>query len=514
MGQEASPGLPNWQGGGVSQEGLIALNEGQESSAADIPGASRTQINWMVDTEGNVRLRPAISSSTLFPGTYNRTSGTSTGILDMYVWRNVSDRREYLVYVRQDRTIWALDLLLGTTIALSTSDPTTQLDGSASKVVFTEDTQRLVMAGGGQLQVWQPPATVSARLGNYVAVTNQVPLSATHVVSLANYLVANEVTPAGLSGQIFWSGLGDGNHRTGWSALNFNTADADPDSIVALAGNLRELYAFGTKTLQVFGIGSDPTLPFTSSIAIALGCGAPYSVVRVDDQFAMLDDRRRLVFTNGRSYTVISDDIVKLIRDLTTVSDAFGFRVTVGFWDLIVWVFPTDGKAYAYDRRLQKWFQWRGFNGVDDFAGVRISSSAYWQAGNMTIVGDPLYENLWTLDIGVYSDTGPGLPILAERITERTDWGSAQRKACRKVRFFAKRGLSSTTTPYLAVAKRDDDGPWQESNLSLGALGDYTSFVDWYPGGIYRRRQFRLRYSSGVDVAITRAVEFWDAVGE
>lgn len=500
----------------MSEEGVIPLNEGQKSSADDRPGAQRIQINWMVDSNETIRVRPAISSSTLLPGTYNRASGTSTGIIGMYVWTNVFNRRDYLVYVRQDRTIWALDLLTGGVTALSTAGvPATLLDGGATQVVFSEDTQRLVMAGGGQLQMWQPPATQSARLGTYVAVTNQLPLSATHVISVANYLIANEATPASLSGQIFWSGLGDGTHATGWNALNFNTADADPDVTVALGANLREVYAFGTKSVQVFGIGADPTLPFSSSIAIALGCGAAYSVVRIDDQFAMLDDSRRFVFTNGRGYQVISDDVVKLVRDFGTVSDCIGFRARVGYWDLIVWVFPTEGKAYAYDRRLQAWFQWRGWNGSDDFSGIRANNAAYWPAGNLTLVGDPNFENIWSLDQGTFSDTGPGTPIVAERVTQRLDWGTGARKMCRKVRVFVTRGNGVTTPAYLDVAKRDDDGPWSGvSTLNLGVAGDYTSFVDWYPGGIYRRRQYRFRYSSGVNVAIARAVEFWDEVSD
>lgn len=508
--------LDKCQGACVSQEGVIPLTEGQKASADDRPNAQRIAINWMVDSNETVRQRPAISSSTFFPGTYNRKTGLNTGLIGIYVWTNAFNRRDYLVYVRQDRTIWALDLLTGVVTALSTAGVnSTLLDGGASQVVFAEDTQRLYMAGGGQIQTWTPPATLSTRLNTYTAVTNQVPLAATHVLSVANYIVANQVTPTSLGGQFFWSAIGDANHTTGWSAINFNTADADPDPILALGANLREVYAFGTKTTQVFGIGADPTLPFISSMAISVGCGAAYSVIRVDDQWAMLDDSRRFVFTNGRGYNVISDDVVKLIRDFTTVSDCIGFRARVGYWDLLVWVFPTEGKAYCYDRRLQNWWQWRGWNGLDDFSGIRANCSAYWTAGNLTFVGDPSFENIWTLDTATFSDTGPGLPIVAERVTERLDWGTASRKVRRRVRFLVKRGIATTTPAYLDVAKRDDDGPWSSyQTLNLGVAGDYASYADWYPGGIYRRTQYRIRYSSGVDVAVTKAIEFWDAVAD
>lgn len=462
-------------------------------------------INFLVDSSGLVRLRPAIVSTELAV----TAQGTPIG---MYVWRSVFDRREYLVYVTRDRKIWAADLVTLVTTALSDATVATQLDGSATQVVFAEDSQRLVMAGGGQLQIWTGTGLTSRIAGTTVGV-NEPPLSATHVVSLTNYLIANEIALPGQMNQIFWSGLGDGNHLT-WSPLNFNTADADPDPIIAIGANLREVFAFGTRTVQSFGPGADPNLPFAASSSLALGCGAAYSVIRRDDDFALLDASRRFVVTDARAYEEIGHDVSQIVRAYTTVTDCFGFRLRVAYWDLLVWVFPTEGKALAYDQALKRWFQWRGWNGADDYAAIRIGCYAPWHAGNLHIVGDPQAANIWTLDPTTASDQGPALPLVAERVPDRTDWGTPGRKRCTKVRAYCKRGTSDDPG-LLDVAKRDDDGPWGGSQLlSLGASGDQASFVDWYPGGIYRRRQYRVRCSSGVDIAIYRFVEFWEPLGD
>jgi hypothetical protein len=504
-------------------EALIPIDEGQKASADDSPGAARLAINWLVDSNDTVRQRPGISNTTLDTGVYNRTSGTNTGIIGMYVWRSVFNQREYLVYVRKDRRIWAKDLVTSVVSAISDTtgdadDIPSMLDGNATQVIFAEDSQRLTMAGGGQLQTWNGNvATLTQRIAATVFGVNQPPLSATHVVALTNYLVANQAALPGTNNQIIWSGLGDSNHVT-WSPLNFNTADADPDPIVAIATNLRECFTFGTKTVQAFGVGSDPTLPFSASATLALGCSAPYSVIRRDTDFSWMDENRRFVTSDARSVDVISKDINKLLRDFSTVADGFGFRLRVGYWDLLVWVFLTEGKTYAYDQARQKWFQWRGWNGIDDYAAIRIAAYAYWPTGAMHIVGDPLYENLWTLDITGQSDTGPGLPIVAECVTNRIDGGTALRKRCSKVRFFVKRGTTAqpaTTPAYLDVAKKDDDGNWSGGQLiDLGIAGDYSSFKDWYPGGIYRRRQYRVRYSGGVDIAIAKMTEFWEPLSD
>jgi hypothetical protein len=491
-------------------EGSIPIAIGETTSADDWGTTAPKAINWLVDSSGSVRPRFGIVNTQLDPGTYIST--TAPGIIGAYVWRNVADLREYLVGVRGDRSIFAKDLITNVTTELSDGTAPTMLEGSATQVIFAEDTQRLVMAGGGQLQIWTGVG-LSSRIAAFSAGTNEPPQSATHVVGLANYLVANQIALPVTNNRIYWSGLGDSNHTT-WPPLNFNTADAEPDEIVALGANLREVFAFGTKTLQVFGIGADPTLPFSSSTALALGCGAAYSVIRRYSDFALLDDARRFVITDGRSHESISDDIVKQIRDYDTVSDCFGFRHQDTYWDLLVWIFPTAARGWAYDQRGKAWFQVRGWNGVDDFAGIRIACYAPWANGNLRIVGDPLYQNLWTLDADTHRDQGPGLTLVADRVTPRLDWGFPGRKRCSKVRFYLKRGQGTGTPPLLEVAKRDDDGPWSQSTLiDLGIAGDYASFRDWHPGGIYRRRQYRVRYSGGVDMSITQAVEYWEPYG-
>jgi len=490
----------------------ISLVEGQKASADDSPDAARRYVNWLVDNISTVRPRPGITNTTFAPGVYTRTTGTNTGIIGQYIWRSAYDSREYLVYVRQDRTIWAIDLITTVTMALSDTTVATKLDG-ASIAIFTEDSQRLVIAGGGQLQIWTGTG-LSSRIAGYSLGLNQPPQSATHVLSISNYLVANNAALPGTRNQIFWSDLGDGNH-TVWEPLNFNTADADPDAIVALGQNLRQVFAFGTKTVQVFGIGSDPRLPFAAAASMVLGCGAPYSPIPIDGGgFALLDDNRRFVTTTGNASEWISKDVDKLIRDLSTVSDCIGFRCRIAFWDLLVWLFPTAQRGYAYDQARNTWHQVRGWNNVDDFASIRIGAYAFWPSGNLHLVGDPNFENIWTLDPAATSDTGPGTTIVSDIVTARLDQGMAGRKRCNRVRFFLRRGASSGAPASLDVSKKDDDGPWSAfQQLDLGIAGDYRSFVDWFPGGIYRRRQYRVRYSSGITTSIAKMVEDVEALG-
>lgn len=490
---------------------VLPIIDGQIASSEDIPGYARVVTNWHVDQLGFNRTRPGITNAIFDPTNNANASGVNTNIIGMYVWTNPQDRYDYLVYVRADRQIFAKNLSTLVKSALSSaSDVTTQLDGNSARVTWAEDSGRIMIAGGGQIQTWTGVAgTLSARLAVYSFAVNQPPLGATFITKLANYVVANNVQP-GMLNQFFWSQIGDGVDGT-WPPLNFNTADARPDPVLAVLDNLRELYIFGSSTVQVYGISGDATLPFQASSTLDLGTIAPYSIVRLDQTFVMLDSKRRFVQTDGRSYTVISTPIAKTIRDLATVADCFGFRAVVGFWDLLVWIFPTAKQAFYFDQTGQKWGTWKGWNGTDDFTAARIGSFVYYPAGNLFFIGDSLFENVFTLDAGTKQDVLPGgtLPIVAERITGHLDQETTKRKRCNSVRLFLRRGLAAGVGAAIEISKRDDDGPWSEPtfiNLATQA-GDTEASQDWYPGGIYRRRQYRIRYAGAADVVLSKVEE-------
>lgn len=484
--------------------GVIDISNGQVASAEDIPGRARTVTNFLPDALGNNVVRPGISNATFDPTNNRVTSGTNTDIIGAYVWTNPVDRYDYLIYVRRDRTIWAKNLVTLVKTALSSAVITTQLDGNAGRVTFAEDSLRIIIAGGGQLQAWTGfIGVLSSRLAAYTLGVNQPPQSCTHVVKLANYVVANNQYPGSLN-QFIWSAIGDGSDGT-WPPLNFNTADARPDPVIAVWENLRELYIFGTQTVQVYGITADSALPFQASGSIGLGTAAPYSIIRLDQTFAMLDGQKRFVSTDGRSFEVLSDAIAKTIQDISTVSDCWGFRAIIAHWDLLVWVFPTARTAYYYEQNQKKWGTLRGWNGTDDFTAIRIGAYVYWPGGGMHMIGDSLYDNVFTWDPAVTTDVAPAgtatLPIVAERITGRISYDTTKRKRRNGVRVTLRRGSVTQVGAAIEIAKADDDGPWSSpTTLDLGTTaGDLSSSRPWYPGGVYRRAQYRLRYSNAAE---------------
>lgn len=488
-------------------EKALPITQGKTDSLDDWGTTNSRFVNWAIDNDGNVHQRPGIAE---IAGLSTRTSGVSQYVIGSYVWRSPVDLQTYLVYVRADRFIRALNVAtLATSDLTNAPDPTTYLDGASTRAIFTENTVHLVIAGGGQLQSWTG-AGFSARLdpvGTWSPTTNQPPIAATHGTFLGNYIIANNYT-SGSYGQFLWSNLGDGNDGT-WNPLNFNTADASPDRVTGVYSSLQELYVFGERTVQVYGLSSDPYLPFASACALSVGCGAPYSPILLENAFAWFDDRRRFVVSDGRSYDVISAPVEKTVRDIATVSDCFGFRVQMTYYDVLVWVFPTAQVCLTYDVRKKVWGTWESLGLLGETINPRIGSYSYWAGNNMAYVGDSLYENVFVLDSAATEDVGPK-PIGADMILNRDDNGMGAFKATSHVDLFLKRGQSASGGT-LEIATRDDDTSWQPYHqVAIGMPGDYVSNVRWYPGGVYQRRQYRIRYSGSGDVALSKVVERFD----
>lgn len=436
------------------------------SGVEELAGGTPVAVNVLVDDGGAIRQRPGIAA-------YQGGTGVAS-ITGITIWNN------YVVYVTSDRKLHAFTAP-NTTYELSDSTTTTQLDGTL-RPIFAETKNMLIVVGGGAPQKWDGVG-LSARLGGS-------PPAATHVAAIAQRIVLNQYGP---TGQFQWSALGT---EETWPAANYAEAEARPDQIRAIHDNARELYIFGSETTQVYNVSPDPLLPYASAATLNNGCVAPYSVIQVDEGFAWMDDRRRFILSGGREVEVLSGPIAKTLAGLATVSDAWGFRARIDQYDLIVWVFPTEGRAFAYESNGKRWAEWRGYsNGA--YAALPIGAYANWTEQNLHLVGDLGGSGIAKLSMTAGSDLGAILK--GEVQTGVCDYKQSKRKSCQRVDYILRRG--STASSSMEVRHRNDLGDWTGWRpLSLGSAGDYNVVVpDWGAMGVYRVREHHFRYS-GTDV--------------
>lgn len=123
--------------------------------------------------------------------------------------------------------------------------------------------------------------------------------------------------------KIVISNLNDG---TAWDALDFGSAEADPDDIVALFVNRNgnRLYALGSETSQPFANIGGADFPFQSvqGGTLNVGCRARHSVVELGDTFLMVggseNSSPQVFMFSGNGFVPVSNEgIDNLLSQLT-----------------------------------------------------------------------------------------------------------------------------------------------------------------------------------------------------
>jgi len=475
----------------VGEPKPIPFNAGQMSGLSELSGAAPAFINFLADAAGAIRVRPGIEPWSDFP---DETPNESP-VIGMFAWRT------YLLYVTQDRKLWAWEATGGVQ-ALSDSTTTTQLDGSL-RPVWTCDSTRVVVTGGGAPQTWQGTG-LSSRLSPAATTPSGSPLALTHIAYAGQRFIGNTNDN---TGYLQWTPPGPGNH-TSWPIVGpyYSEAEAAPDPVIALHANSNEVFAFGTETLQVYQ--PDPVIAFTVSASKQAGCSAPYSVIEVEDEgFAWLDDKRRLVFSNGREVQPLSSPALAADIDrFTVVEDCWGAFLRIGSHELLLWVFPTEKRGPYYDRTTKKWGEFRSIDDNGEWQSWIANCHYYWSDRNLHLIG--LSDGtIGVLTFDAFDDNGTTIRAVSR--TGFQDHGTFNRKLCERVDVQLKRGdtVPPATPPTVEVRYRDDLGAFQPSlRFSMGAA-HYQPVQSAWAQREYRQRQWELEWSGGSEFLLAGASE-------
>lgn len=378
----------------------------------------------------------------------------------------------------------------------------TGLRGSG-RPIFVETQMLVVIAGGAEIQKVERATLASSRLGGS-------PPLATHVVGNSSRLLANDPTVdtakikysdiaqgnVTFTGNETWSGFSPG---PGGTVPGFFSAEARPDPLLALYENTNEIYAWGTNTLQTFA--PDGQLVYAPASTIEYGISAPYSVVKSDGKFYWLDNQKRIVMSDGRSVSVISEPIQRQLDAMALSTDCWGFRVVSGPFTCLVFVFPSDGRTFVYQDGAG-WGQWQGWNG--NWTQFNVNASWLRDYYNAVLVGT-LDGRVGELSLDAATDFGNDIRAYVQ--TGYQNHGTDASKNCLRVHLALKRGITATG-PLGWLQWRDRPGPWTgRIPVDFGGSGD-TEIVLTYPSlGVYRRRQWAFEFSAGSDLSLVSAIE-------
>jgi len=223
------------------------------------------------------------------------------------------------------------------------------------------------------------------------------------VCYLDGYFVFNEPN----SQKLWVTALLDG---TSIDPLEFASTEGSPDGLVAVAANFREVWAFGTNSIEVWydSGATDFPLQRIQGAFNELGCAAPYSVAKMDNGMFWLGRDRRgqgMVYrANGYTGQRISTHAVEWqIQQYSDISDAIAYTYQQGGHSFYVLTFPSGNATWVYDAATEAWHERAGWvNG--DF--TRHRSNCQMAFNNQIVVGDFENGNLYAFDLDVYADNG------------------------------------------------------------------------------------------------------------
>ena len=225
--------------------------------------------------------------------------------------------------------------------------------------------------------------------------------------SVVDYLDGYFVFIEPNSQRIWVTALMDG---TSVDPLDFASAEGDPDNVISMIVDHREVWLFGNNSTEVWynaGLTDFPLVRVQGAFN-ELGCAARYSVAKMNNQVYWLGKDFRgqgiVYVANGYQGQRISTHAVEwAIQQYGDMSGATAYTYQQDGHSFYVLNFPAANTTWVYDAATGAWHERRGW--VDN-AWVRHCADCQVFYNGEVLVGDYLNGNIYAFDLDVYADNG------------------------------------------------------------------------------------------------------------
>lgn len=296
-----------------------------------------------------------------------------------------------------------------------------------------------------------------------------------------------------------------------WDALDFATAESDPDNLVRITAENGQLVLFGEKTTEFWGDSGAVDFPFArvGASAIEWGLAARWSLAKFQDGLIFLRKNRlgqvQVCVLSGYTATPVSNpELDFTISQYTAFSDATGFSYMLGGHPFYQINFPSandgDGESWLYDGLSNAWSR-VGYDAARHPAEIQINhmDKSYvtdWQNGKVYLV-----------DENVYTDDGVTIP--RELICRHQVTGDYSRISQLWLDMEAGVGLNlgqGDNPQVMMQISRDGGHEWGgEVWRSIGAMGKYKARAVWNRLGRSRDWLFKFRITDPVKTVFRAA---------
>jgi hypothetical protein len=368
------------------------------------------------------------------------------------------------------------------------------LDSYSGRVSFADNGAQIIMVDGPAGYIYTKGA------GTFVKITAAGFPGASSVCFINGRFVVSK--PG--AGQFYVSKSYDG---LVWGALDFATAEADPDNIVRIITEGGQLVIFGDKTTEFWGDSGAVDFPYAriGSSAIEWGLAARDSLTKFMDSLIFLRKNRlgqvQVCVQAGNSAQAVSTPEMDYnFSRYAVTSDATGFAYMLSGHPFYQINFPTANASWLYDGQSKSWSKLVSGSG-------RHRADMHQQLLNKSYVADYNTGKLYRFSEDVYTDDGA--VIVREFTSRHQSAGDYSKLSQLWLEMEAGVGLQvgQGVNPQLMMQiSRDGGHEWgAEVWRDIGAVGKYKSRAVFNRLGRARDWLFRFRVTDPVKTVFLAA---------
>jgi len=294
------------------------------------------------------------------------------------------------------------------------------------------------------------------------------------------------------TGKMYVSAIND---FTSWDALDFTTAEFEPDNLVGCYAAHDSLIALGEKTTQFYYNSGNSSYPFDNrqGANLQVGCGATGSIAGGENVVLWLDNLGRVRMLTGYAPERISTPQIEYQISQVTVENARGSYYTQEGHSFYVLTFPTEALTIVYDLTTGQWHRRKSYPYTDG-ADERYRANWIVQDDYDVFSGDYQNGKIYKLNPGHFYDNGNLIKWYVSTQDVKADQNMVSHQML-EVRIQPGVGLRTGQgdEPQMWMQYSDDGGyTWShEKWASMGALGEYSKRLRWYNLGLSRNRMYR-----------------------
>ena len=442
---------------------MLSITNGFYTSRS-LPLSAQECLNWYV----NISEAPAMSQENLF-GTPGIVELVSSGEIEN-INRGTHEMAD-VAYAVNGTTLYKIIETIVDAVATYTLEALGTISGTARVSMADNGTQLMVLVPGGNGYIYNHSIDAFVQITDVDFTANGNPQFVEFVDS---YFVCTTDTK-----KFICSAPNDG---TNWNALDYGTAEADPDPTVAPIVFKNQLFIAGSQTIEAFQNTGGADFPFSrTGLYLQKGVFAPYSLINAQNTFVWVGGGENespsiWAFSGNDTVKISTIPIDNLLQGLTKndLSSVYAWAYSQSGANFIGFTLPTT--TLVFDMTTKRWHERKS---IIEGALTKYRVSSICKAYNQTICGDSIDGRIGRLDLTQYKEYGE---TIIRRAATQPFLNGMISFSVGSVELTVESGVgnSDVVNPVITMDRSLDGKTWSdERTRAIGKIGEYDRRVIW-----------------------------------